>query len=118
MQKPTLIVNKCRVWVLDNEGETYDRYTIVLQNCDVYGASCDPFAANGMGGYSHNIANSYYYHAWGANWRKHLNAKKLIVEKLREYLNSGDAPQIGKFITRAEVPEKVLQYIKQITDND
>lgn len=117
MQIHTLISNKCRVWVLDNSGETYDRYTIILQNCDVYGADSNPFQPQGFGQYSHNIAHSYYYHAWGANWRKYLNSKKLIAGKLREYLTADDLINIGKFITRAEIPAKVLQYINQITNN-
>lgn len=118
MQKHTLISNKCRVWVLDNEGETFDRYTIILQNCDVYGASLNPFSPMGFGQFSHNIAHNYYYYAWGANWRKYLNSKKLISDKLREYLTADDLSNIGKFITVAEIPAKVLQYINQITDDE
>ena len=43
--------------ILDNKGETFDRYTIILPNGDCYGASENPFHPQGFGQYCGNIAD-------------------------------------------------------------
>ena len=43
--------------VLDNGGKTHDRYTIILKDGDVFGASENPFHTMGFGQYNHNIAD-------------------------------------------------------------
>ena len=48
-----------QIVVLDNNGETFDRYTIIdRKTSDVYGSSSNPFHPQGFGGYSHNICQS------------------------------------------------------------
>lgn len=41
--------------VFDNEGKTADRFTIILEDGEVLGASTDPFAPTGIGMHSGNV---------------------------------------------------------------
>lgn len=50
------------VVIFDNEGETIDRYTIVMPNGDLYGASNNPFAPNGFGQFVGNINTDFRLH--------------------------------------------------------
>ena len=46
--------------ILDNQGETFDRYTIITPDGEVYGASVDPFHPQGFGQYcGHSIELCY-----------------------------------------------------------
>lgn len=61
--------------IYDNVGETLDRYTIVMGDLDMYGCAENPqtFAQ-----YCGNAADNYWYHAWGANWRKYNSVRKCV----------------------------------------
>ena len=96
-----------RIVVLDNNGQTFDRYTIIdRKTSDVYGASNNPFAPNGIGTYSHNIA----YASGVTRNDERLNR---ICTKL--YLK--DSKSIGIRVKDLNsLPDKVKEYILQIAE--
>lgn len=105
-----------KIVVLDNNGNTFDRYTIINKlTGDVWGASDDPFHPQGFGQFSHNIADTYWFHAYGVNWRKRLNVVQAIKYAVKIYLND-DLSHIGVKVKINSLPENVQKYIKQITE--
>lgn len=67
------------ITVLDNYGETYDRYTIINRETgDVFGASHNPFHPQGVGLFNHNIADEYWNVAYGYSWRKRCDVKNVL----------------------------------------
>lgn len=108
-------VNKKKVYVFDNGGETYDRYTILLSNSDVYGCNESPFAPTGFAQFSFNNADNYMFHSYGASWRKHFDVKKLEKQYFEQYLSDNkEDSTIGKLIDPRSLNKDVLQYINQI----
>jgi hypothetical protein len=104
---------KTRFVILDNKGETFDRYTIIDKTtADVYGASDNPFHPQGFGQFNHNIADSYWNVAYGLNWRERINAKKAIKDSVNKYLN--DTKNLGEPIDMDNLPQAVKLYIKYI----
>lgn len=101
--------------VLDNGGKTHDRYTIILKDGDVFGASENPFQPLGFGQYNHNIADSRMTIEWGAFWRKHCDVKKCTKYSIDKYLADLN-PELGKKVDWILLPEKLKQYIAQICD--
>ena len=109
------VMARPKVLVFDNNGETFDRYTILnKQTGDLYGASSDPYHPQGFGQYCGNAADQYWRCAYGAAWRKMGDAKH--IKKLEKFA-------IDKFISEFkdkpisidQLPIPVQQYIKQVT---
>jgi len=100
------------VTVLDNYGETYDRYTIINRETgDVFGASHNPFHPNGVGLFNHNIADEYWNVAYGYSWRKRCDVKKCTKFAVDRYLRNKTG--IDKKIKLSELPEDVIKFIHQ-----
>lgn len=112
------INNMKDVTVFDNKGKTQDRYTILDRKTgDVWGCSGDPLHALGIGLFSHNVADAYWQTAYGYNWRERINAKRAIREACVGYVVRMRGTSIGKIVNNKQrLPEKVKQYIKQITE--
>lgn len=94
--------------VLDNGGETLDRYTIIdRKTSDVFGCSTNPFHPQGFGQYSHNIAFS----------NKISNADERM-NRICVNLYLKDCKNVGKRVKDLNtLPIKVRQYIYQVCDN-
>jgi hypothetical protein len=107
-------MNKRFITVLDNGGETFDRYSIINRKTgDVYGSSDNPF--RGFGQYSHNIADHYWNIAYGYSWRKYCDVNKCIKYSLSIYLK--DCSNIGVKIPLKKLPKEVIKFIKQILED-
>jgi len=105
-----------RIIILDNNGKTFDRYTIIdTKTADVWGASDNPFHPQGFGQYSHNIADSYWRVAYGTNWRNRIKEQAAIKDAVNKYLND-DLSHIGVRVELNSLPEMVQKYIKQIIE--
>lgn len=109
------VINRRRCWVLDNKGETLDRYTIIFGNGDTYGASENPFHPQGFGQYSHNIANTYMIATFCSGWRKRCRVRACTNEALRHYFS--DYSNIGEMVQYDTLPEDVKKYIQLIAKN-
>lgn len=96
---------KRKVVVLDNGGETCDRYTIIFrETADIYGCSANPFCPSGIGQYCANAAQMI-------GWKQMLVRENRIAVNI--YLK--DCKSIGKRVKDLEtLPEDVKKYIKQI----
>lgn len=110
-------MNRRMITVLDNGGKTFDRYTIINRKTgDVWGASENPFHPQGFGQYSHNIADAYWFHAYGTGWRKRAKdggtLNRCIKATVTEYL--ADYGKVRKKVRLSELPKEVLKYIDQI----
>jgi hypothetical protein len=98
--------------VYDNGGNTYDRYTIILKNGDVLGASENPFNLLGFGQFNHNIADTRMTVEYGASWRKRCDVKKCTKYAIDKYLNDVEILKtIGKEVDWIILPKNVQQYI-------
>ena len=96
---------KRKVVVLDNGGETCDRYTIIFrETADIYGCSSNPFHPMGIGQYCANAAQVI-------KWNDTTERENRIAVNI--YLK--DCKSIGKRVKDLEtLPEDVKKYIKQI----
>lgn len=82
--------------IFDNEGQTFDRYTIITPEGNVFGASKNPFHPQGFGQFSHNANTDY----------DRIGRKKLIKTLRNE-------KEMGKEISFEDCPKKVQKFIKQ-----
>ena len=73
------LINRRNITVFDNEGKTFDRYTILNRKTgDVYGSSINPTHPQGFGLFNFNVADEYWIVAYGYSWRKNCDVKKCI----------------------------------------
>lgn len=99
--------------VFDNGGETCDRYTILDKKTgDIWGASTNPFHPLGFGQYCGNVADNYWFHAYGAMWRKSPNVKRLEKFAIDRFIREFTDPKV-KIET---LPDPVKRYIEQLAE--
>jgi hypothetical protein len=104
-----------KLFILDNGGETFDRYTIVdTTTGDMIGASDNPFHPQGFWQFCGNIADNYWNVAYGYSWRNGCD-KKLLNKRIKfaisDFKNNCD--HIGKPIKWEQLPKDVQQFAKQ-----
>lgn len=98
--------------VLDNNGETFDRFTILDKKTgDMIGASSNPFAPNGFGQHCGNVADNYWNVAYGYSWRKRNDVKKCIKFAVEHFLS--DCENVGKVIEFDTLPVDVQKFAVQ-----
>lgn len=105
--------------VLDNGGETFDRYTIIDKvTGDMIGASDNPFHPQGFGQHFGNVADNYWFTAYGYTWRKGCD-KGLLRRRIKYAVNLflNDCGNVGKQIDFATLPAEVQQFAKQSFEN-
>lgn len=102
--------------IFDNGGKTTDRFTIINRETgDVFGASENPVAPNGVGEYCGNcIDHLIILH--GAGWRQKLPPKKVIRASADNYINNAklEPDWIGREIALNSLPENVRQFISHL----
>ncbi len=112
MKKPKELLS-----VYDNGGESIDRYTIILKDGDVLGASKNPFHPLGFAVFNHNIADARMMVEYGAAWRERCDVKKCTKYAIDKYLNDAEILKaIGKKVDWIILPEDVRQYIAMACD--
>jgi len=107
-----------KLLILDNGGETWDRFTIVnLNDGEMIGASEQPFNPLGFGQHCGNVAHNYWVVAYGAGWCRvdDKTLRKRIKYGVQHFQN--DCSHVGKKITWEELPEQVQQFAKQSFTN-
>ncbi len=101
--------------VLDNGGLTFDRYTIIDKSTgDMIGASDNPFHPLGFGQFCGNVADNYWFTAYGYSWRRGCNQR--LLNKRVKYaieLFLADCGNVGKVIEFDTLPDDVKQFAKQ-----
>lgn len=113
-------VNDKTIYVFDNEGETFDRFTIILDDGEMLGSSVYPFHPQGHGQYCGNVCenveggrNYNYYDnstGWDTWWLK--NCLKKYVKEAKA--NPG---WLGKEVKKFEkLPVDVQKYILQMME--
>lgn len=101
-----------RIAVLDDGGQTYDRYTILdTFTGDVLGASDQPFAPHGFGQHCGNVVDNYMHITFGYGWRKTCNVRKVINAEVERYLS--DCSNLDKRITFDALPPDVQKFALQ-----
>lgn len=103
--------------VYDNGGKTQDRYTIVLANGDVHGASEGPFHTGGIGTFGHNLIDSYWVTCFGHGWRTGRTPKqrrRMEEEAFANYHSQAQADPnwIGKKVKNEDLPADVRIFIE------
>lgn len=101
--------------VLDNNGETFDRFTIIEKSTgDMIGASERPFHPLGFGQFCGNVADNYWKVAYGYSWRNGCN-KRLLNRRIKYAVDLflSDCGNVGKVIDFNTLPEDVKQFAKQ-----
>jgi hypothetical protein len=98
---------KRKVVVLDNNGKTCDRYTIILrESADIFCSSTMPFSPMGIGMYSCNAAQIL-------KW----NNPTIKENRLAVNIYLKDCKHIGKRVKDlTTLPEDVKKYIKQLAE--
>ena len=98
---------KRKVVVLDNNGETYDRYTIIFrETADIYGCSANPFHPMGIGQYCGNASQMVKY-----------NNPTVKDNRIAVNIYLRDCKHIGKRVKDLNtLPEDVKKYIKQLAE--
>lgn len=104
---------KAKYIVLDNNGESFDRYTIIeTATGEMIGASEQPFHPLGFGQHCGNVADNYWRVAYGYQWRNGCN-DKLLSKRIRfavdHFLN--DCAHVGKRIKYNQLPEQVQKFV-------
>lgn len=106
-------MKKNKYIILDNGGKTLDRYTIIERETgEMIGASERPFFPLGFGQYCGNVADNYWFHAYGHTWRNGCN--KTILKKRIKYavdLFLSDCDNVGKIVELDSLPDEVKEYI-------
>ncbi len=98
----------------DNNGETFDRYTILNTNDgEMIGASARPFSHLGFGTYAGNVADNYWRTAYGAGWRR--TGKNVLQGRIdfavKHFLD--DCSHIGRIIPFDVLPDEVQKFAAQ-----
>ena len=102
--------------ILDNQAKTFDRYTIITPNGEVYGASVDPFHPQGFGQYCGDVV--YLRYSVGAQklakkdgtypkWAIHSCKRELIAD----FVKRGE-----KRVKMQNLPIPVQNYVKQLVN--
>ena len=105
--------------ILDNGGKTFDRYTIINKDGDMFGASVNPFHPQGFGMFCGNVVE-YQEKQWRMmNLLKRDNSgfKRRAINKCRNaYVKEAkENPQwIGTIVDVASLPEMVQRFVKRI----
>lgn len=93
----------------DNEGESFDRFTILnTKTGDLIGASEHPYNPLGFGQYAGNVADNYWNIAYGYSWRQNVNVKNAVKFAVNHFLN--DCSHIGKVIAFDDLPDEVKKF--------
>ena len=103
------------IFILDNNGETFDRYTIINElDGEMIGASDNPFHPLGFGQHCGNVADNYWNVAYGYSWRNGCN-KRLLNKRIRFAIDNfkADCSNVGKPIEWEQLPNDVKQFAKQ-----
>jgi hypothetical protein len=96
-----------KVSIFDNKGNTFDRYTIILPDGDIFGASENPFHPQGFGQYCGNIMMRYNL---GLNRKLFKNLFKSEIKSLIQN------KAFGELVSIEDLPDNVKKYINQITE--
>lgn len=105
-------MKKLKLVCLDNNGETFDRYTIIdVKTGEMIGSSERPFSPMGFGQFCGNVADNYMITTFGAGWRTMCNVKKCIKHSVSAFLS--DCAHIGKIVPFESLPEDVQKFAKQ-----
>lgn len=111
--------------IFDNGGKTFDRYTIILSDGEIFSASDNPFHPQGVGTNCGNIAYNYYLTTVGAGYlskiekedKKHYN--KLIRQAVKEQIAiaKNDPEWLDIEMQQNKLPTDVQMYINQLLSN-
>ncbi len=100
------------LFILDNNGDTLDRYTIINEkDGEMIGSSDMPFNPLGFGQYCGNVCDNYWVIADGHNWRFGCH-KRLLNKRIKfaiDYFKNG-CSNIGKPISWEQLPEDVKKF--------
>lgn len=111
-----------KTYVFDNEGRSYDNYTIVNKDGEVFGSSDNPFAPNGFGQYSGNVIElTEAEHALLFLDKNGGYRKDAIKKYKRQFVNNArkNPDWLGKEIKDfTKLPEDVQKYINQINSDE
>jgi hypothetical protein len=109
------------VYVFDNDGKTFDQYTILTSDGDIFGSSANPFSPQGVGNYSHSLMDRHTRNGQKLNKKFH---KATLAREIKTYrFDARTNPDgIGKELKGAKqyasLPLAVWQYIFQVTGNE
>jgi hypothetical protein len=105
--------------IFDNGGRTLDRYTLLnKQTGEVFAASEDPAAADGIGKCCGNCADHRII-MYGAGWRQRLPVKKVIQREVANFINNAklNADWIGLPIDFKDLPENLRSWVSQLNQH-
>lgn len=102
---------KPKYHVFDNNGESFDRYTIIDNQGEMLGLSDNATHPQGFSQYSGNCVDNYMFVSFGYAWRRQCDVKKVIKHQLpriiEEFKTDGN---IGKYIPFESLPADIQKH--------
>jgi hypothetical protein len=110
-------INNRIVYVFDNEGDTLDRYTVLINSTsEILGCNAYPFHPMGIGQHCGTAAENKSKELIGRNSRNLSTNKNFIRRAVSSFVREARAniKWLGKELTDpAILPKDVLQFITQ-----
>lgn len=113
------MANKIMV-VFDNQGKTFDRYTLIRSDGETWGASDDPYAPNGFGMYTGNMGDDYFNKTFGYSWQNNRSVKQIgsmVRDETKKQIEQArsEPSWLGVEVKdHSTLPEDVQKYIAQL----
>ena len=99
--------------VFDNEGDSFDRYTVINEDGDMLGLSDNPTHPQGFSQFCGNCVDNYVDYSYGGSWRRHLNVPKIIQHELPRIIKEFEAEgHLGKRVEFVDLPKDIQEHIK------
>ena len=106
-----------KTYIFDNGGKTFDRYTIIAADGEVYGSSCNPFHPQGFGQYCGHVIElrEPEYNKMFLNKDRQWRHDAVIRYK-RQFVNEArrNPEWMGREVSIDQLPADVQQYVKQV----
>lgn len=105
-----------KTYIFDNQGKTFDRYTIISANGEVYGSSDNPFHPQGFGQYCGHVIelrepeySSMFYN--DGQWQR-----SAVVRYKRQFVNEArrNPEWQGVEVNVNQLPADVQQFVKEV----
>ena len=94
------------VAIFDNNGETFDRYTVIDSDGNMFGYSEN---ALGVDQYCGNLVDNYMFHSFGYSWRKYCDVNKCTRSVLKEQISVFNSEgNIGVQLQKYKWPKAIV----------
>ncbi len=103
--------------IFDNQGESFDRFTVIDNQGDMFGMSENPFGPQSFNQWAGNCIDNYMFASWGYAWRNHCDVKKITRSKLPQIIEEFRIEgNMGKMLPKSDWPPQIVKAYKLRTN--